>query len=180
MKPVLLLDVDGVINATAVNPDLSVWPEEAWLRCRVRAADDTWPILAARPVIAFINKIHDEGLVDVRWHTTWQWHAKRLADRIGLQQFPIADAPEYDDDQHFVASLREGRPTWWKLPAALRVLQEERRPLIWIDDDLNHELRHFDWPIGIPQLLTITPNGIEGITARHIQKITAFIDEVTG
>lgn len=179
MKPVLLLDIDGVINAISREPETRAWPEEAWVRGWVKGGDGTWPILAAQPVIDFINRLHDQELAEVRWHTTWQHEAQNLADFFGLRTFAVAEAPEYLDRQWIAKAIRDERPTWWKLSAALRVLQEEKRPLIWIDDELSYELRKFDWPTDIPPHLALTPNHIEGITARHIQKISYFIDEVT-
>lgn len=166
VRPVWLLDVDGVINACTKNPDRSIWPLDQWTAYRVRKM----PILVARPVVEFITAAHEAGTVEIRWHTTWQDMANELAAEVGLPTFPIADAPEY---RTWDLDRAAG---WWKLPAAKRVLTDEKRPLIWTDDDITYSLgrRGQDEMRALGPALLIGPNERTGLTPKHLRWISDF------
>lgn len=177
-RPVWLLDVDGVVNCITQHPNHSIWPENSWLYTEVEAAGQTWPISTSTHVIDYINNIHDEGLAEIRWHTTWQADANRLGHNIGLRNFPVAEAPEFHDRSFTARAIRDGTPAWWKFSAALRVLHEENRPLIWTDDDLERETRRYGWPFPIKPFLPIVPLQEDGLTRTHLRQISEFIEEV--
>jgi hypothetical protein len=171
MIPVWLLDVDGVINACTPKPDRNVWPLDQWRRAHVLGM----PILAAQPVLDFIAAVHHDGRADIRWHTTWQLDARTLADEFGLPTLPVAESPEY------TARLKNrvmGEDTWWKLPAAKRVLEDEGRPLIWTDDDITYSLgrRGQDEMRSLGPALLIAPNDRTGLTPKHLRWIGDFLD----
>lgn len=170
--PVWLLDVDGVVNAATKKPDRSVWPADAWIHTHATSNGHRWPILVAQPVVDFIRDVHEQGRAEIRWHTTWQEDANCLADILGLPTLPVQDAPEYGD---YFAERRNG---WWKLPAALRVVEGEGRPLVWTDDDA--------CPFDLPRAararlehtqptLIVTPSPNSGLTRKHLRKIDAFL-----
>lgn len=128
--PVWLLDIDGVVNALAMRlPD--AWPRDAWVQRVVRANVPeqgllSLPVLAARPVLEFITSVHERGAAEIRWHSTWRSAATTdLAPALGLPPIPISIAPEWT----------ARTDTWWKIPAARRVLASGRR-LVWTDDQL--------------------------------------------
>lgn len=170
MKPVMLLDLDGVINAIGdLGPDL---PLKDWKRgTACSSPGNDWPIRWSPTTVAFLNDIHARGLVEIRWHTTWQIAAWNVSDLVGLPRFDIAVAPENNWDQ--VAMKRR----WWKLPAALRVEFEENRPLIWCDDDIS-------WQLGPEsqkalrangRVLLVSPSQETGLAPRHYDKINKFL-----
>lgn len=166
-RPVWLLDVDGVINAIAIKPDRTVWPEEAWIRTTAEAQGGDWPILAAQPVLDLICEVHDRGLAEIRWHTTWQHDAvKNLAPALDLPEFPVQDDCGVDS----FAEDEDGRMAyrWWKLPAAKHVVDVEKRRLIWTDDDLNDNRRELD---AFGGHLLICPQTRLGLTPKHLRKI---------
>lgn len=73
---------------------------------------------------------------------------------------------------------------WWKLGAARRVAFDERRPLIWSDDDLAWRTRGVAREIrrmreAVP-VLTVSPDDRTGLTYRHLEVIETFIRERTG
>lgn len=127
--PVWLLDIDGVLNAVDYPTStlrFKTWPQDAWLNARITK----FPFSVAAAVRDFICKAHESGLVEIRWHTTWQEDAQKVASWLELPTFPVHHAPEAQGWDN----------AWWKLPSALRVLYLEKRPLLWTDDDINYEL----------------------------------------
>lgn len=181
--PVLLLDVDGVINACTRKPDPNAW--EHWQTGEAAASGRVWPITWSPEVVKFLTALHDSGQVEIRWHTTWQQDAQRIADLTGLPKFPVAHAPEFlaGSQEAAAAILEDRRPVWWKLPAAERVVAEEGRPLIWIDDDISDEL----WRVGgmayqigtvdAPALL-VCPNARTGLAPKHLRAMSSFLAEL--
>jgi hypothetical protein len=132
--PVWLLDVDGVLNAATKKPDRNVWPLDDWAEGCAHDGRRQWPILFARPVAAFIREVHEQGRAEIRWHTTWQQDAAVVGKLMHLPDFPVAEAPEW---HAFLAAdrVKLHDDEWWKIGAAVRVVEEEKRPLLWTDDD---------------------------------------------
>lgn len=65
MTPLLLLDVDGVLNALADDGEHVVaWPD--WRRGRAEADGTAWPILWAPAVVERLRSWHDSGLVEIQ------------------------------------------------------------------------------------------------------------------
>jgi len=94
----------------------------------------------------------------------------------------VADAPEFlAGSQEAAAAILEDRsPVWWKLPAAERVVAEEGRPLIWLDDDIADELWREGgtaYQIGTPDApaLLVCPNERTGLTPKHLRMIDSFL-----
>jgi hypothetical protein len=166
--PVWLLDIDGVLNAISSKPDRTVWPADAWREFDAtdERTNTTWPILAAEPVAAFIRDVHTSGRAEVRWHTTWQESANKVGAELGLPELEVQDAPEFRDEaEHYLG--------WWKLAAALRVIQDEQRPLIWTDDDATMGRimpTPYDQVRAFPNLL-IAPQQRIGLTRKQLRAI---------
>ncbi|WP_051366405.1 HAD domain-containing protein [Hamadaea tsunoensis] len=115
--PVWLLDVDGVINTRRPvwGPDLS--------RGTVHSDGEDYPLRWAPRLIARIRRLHETGIVDVAWCTTWCPDAGALEQLFGLPPLGIAlDAEALAGDSDSA-----------KLAAARRVRASGRR-LVWTDD----------------------------------------------
>lgn len=70
-RPQILLDIDGVLNT------YSAYPRHMYSEFQDHKVTDaqtgkTYTLIIAQEVIDFFNEIHAQGLVDIRWHTTWQ------------------------------------------------------------------------------------------------------------
>lgn len=179
-KPVWLLDVDGVLNAATKKPDRNVWPAEDWVQGRARDDTRSWPILYARPVAAFIREVHESGRAEIRWHTTWQEWARAIEELLDLPSFPVQEAPEWE------VFLDGGRTKphndeWWKIGAALRVVEEEKRPLLWTDDDADS---FWNLPAAVRTRITsaqptliVAPAPETGLCKRHLRQIDAFLTD---
>jgi len=167
--PVWLLDVDGVVNAIAGKGDPNVWPRATWRQSVVEDVQVLW----SEVVADYLRSVHQRGLAEIRWHTTWQLNApEQLAPAVGLPEWPIAESPEW------LRLSGDGR-RWWKTPAADRVVHAEGRRLIWTDDDIASEMR---WPgseihdalLG-GDVLTVSPPSAVGLTRRNLRAIDAFL-----
>jgi hypothetical protein len=170
--PVWLLDIDGVVNAVVSKPPRNVWPADAWVEVEAESAHGlSWPILTARPVVDFVRRVHDSALAEVRWHTTWREYAHNVGRALGLPEFPIQDAPEFKEESE----------RWWKLPAAQRILAEERRALVWTDDETATELSRAE-RIALRRMgraLLIGPAARTGLTRRHLRQIESFLSSIS-
>jgi hypothetical protein len=159
--PILLLDVDGVLNAvTRTDP-------RTWNDWRVNRANGI-PIRWSPSMIAALTRLSER--VEMRWLTTW-WDMTYRLEFLGLPPMKVANTrDEYLD--------RTGGPlSWWKLATAKRVVAEGR-PVIWIDDDLAHVPEALEWGKSLPKgtLLGISPATFRGITPRTIEEIEYWLD----
>lgn len=163
MKPILLLDVDGVLNAVT-DSDPKAWGD--WQQDRANGFGICW----SPKMIAALNDLADR--VEFRWLTTWWDMTERLAF-LGLHEgITVANTEEEYLD-------REGGPgSWWKLNTAKRVA-EEGRPIIWIDDDLAFDKPALEWGRSLPpgRLLGISPTTHRGLCPEHFDVIKAWLDE---
>jgi hypothetical protein len=179
-KPVLLLDVDGVINVVARKPPTHIWYADAWVETQVRTGEHNYRILAAQPVLDLLERIHVEGLAEIRWHTTWQNDTEILADALCLPSWPVAHAPEFRGGLAWIsARIRNELNPWWKVPAAERVVREEKRPLIWLDDDITWSLRRYNVDRELRDYaptLTISPDEKIGLTKKCLLRIEQFLE----
>jgi hypothetical protein len=119
---VWLLDVDGVVNVERPG---------RWLRLRrgtAQAEGTTWTLSWSPRLVKRLGRLHDRGAVELRWCTTWCPRAHELVRLFGLPRLDRALT-----DAQFASSLIYG-PGQVKAAAALAVVEQERRPLIWTDD----------------------------------------------
>jgi hypothetical protein len=170
-RPLWLLDIDGVLNALVRGPLPDIWPTDAWVqRLVVTEVPDrgrmSLPIVAARPVLEFVRRVHESGLAEIRWHSTWRGAAiTAFAPVLGLPgDIAISIAPEWSE-----------RPVlqWWKQPAAERAVAAGRR-LVWTDDDLRvfaDDTAH----LAGPDTLLLAPEPTLGLTADELDAIEAFL-----
>lgn len=182
MKPVWLLDVDGVVNAIGKTPNTSIWPRDQWSSGTASCQGREWPIMWSKVVVEFIREVHQAGRAEIRWHTTWQHEASNIETLVGLPSLGVADSPEFDNQAQYAArAILDGLPRWWKLPAAIRVVRDEQRPLLWADDDISNELgTRYDLG-NLRQhapLLTISPNQYTALTPKHLRQIAAWLTDL--
>ena len=182
-RPLWLLDVDGVLNAVTSSPDPAVWPD--WRQGTARASGEDWPIRFSPTVAATVRRLHESGLAEVRWLTTWGAEANdALRALLDLPAFavvapgvaPAVPAATRDEASAFHGATAAGRSgEWWKLSAVRDLLARERRPLIWTDDDLRHEQDAVAWARSqVPRPLLVAPAGATGLTPGHLREIEEF------
>lgn len=173
MKPIWLLDIDGVINAR-VNGIHRIWPDDEPIVTEAQGLDRGWRIVTAPAVRDYIVKIHELELAEIQWHTTWQDQANNVSDVLELPHFPVCSAPEYTE-----WSPGKRKHDWWKVPAVARVLISGR-PLIWTDDDIDYDegvLRTLELDYPDTPRLALCPSSGEGLGPKDLKKIDAFLKE---
>lgn len=153
--PLLLLDVDGVLNPYAAPACPPGYTEHALFAgeepVRVCAAHGQWlQELAAR--------------FELVWATAWGDNANRLlAPLLGLASLPVVGFPPPPFSPQD------------KLTAIRRFAQN--RPLVWIDDQLAHEAHAWAARRSTPALL-ISIEPAEGLTRPVIDQALRWADDL--
>lgn len=161
MKPKVYLDVDGVLNAVCLKPDLDVWPD--YLNTRACGGRFCY----SPSVVRMIADWHEAEVAEVVWLTTWEHEAQTLAQEIGLPHFEVA------------GPRREADFGWWKLAVVQRdVAADPGRPFVWIDDDLYYDDEAIEWlnDLATP-FLAITPAVSYGLRRDELEGIDAWLEQ---
>lgn len=118
--PLVLLDIDGVVNRVEHDEPDEAWPDEF-------SRDIRFPLRLSPTVINFFNEISRSGVAEIRWLTTWDAKAQALAPKIGFDDFLLAREPARDTG---------------KSEAALELaLRYPDRPICWLDDEVGYYVR---------------------------------------
>lgn len=164
--PVLLLDVDGVLNA--VRPDLP----EGWQRGRFNGYVLSWD----PAVVARLRGLHESGRVELQWLTTWTELADRLlAAPLGLPRGLRTHSRELLPTGY--GGALGGVAGWWKLAAAQAVAEAEPgRRIVWIDDDLADQADDTrEWLAANGQVLVVAPHYVRGLTHGELDRIESWL-----
>lgn len=161
-KPVWLLDFDGVINV-----DGNMWPGEL-MRGKARTSNGfTYSVWWPPALINAMCEIISRDVVDVRWCTSWYGYTAQLESLVGLPSLSLALT-----DNDVLYGMRCA-----KLGAALRVIEDECRPLIWTDDEvltiISDERSAFT---NNSDVLLVNTSAYDGLTPKDIEDIEQFID----
>ena len=167
--PVLLLDVDGVLNA--LRRDLP----EGWRRGTFNGYVLSWD----PTVVERLRGLHESGRVELQWLTTWTELADRLlAGPMGLPRGLRTHAREDVLPTGFLGR-QGGAPGWWKLAAARAVADAEPgRRIVWIDDDLAFQATDTStWLAANGQVLVVAPEVTTGLTHADLDRVEAWLTE---
>ncbi|TFV87399.1 HAD domain-containing protein [Blastococcus sp. CT_GayMR16] len=165
--PVLLLDVDGVLNAVCL--DLP----EGWQRGTYNGFVLSWdPTVTAR-----LRALHESGRVELQWLTTWTENAdKLLAEPMGLPRGLRTHGREDVLPTGFEGE-RRGISGWWKLAAARALAEAEPgRRIVWIDDDLAEQAADTsEWLAANAHVLVVAPDFFVGLTHAELDRVEAWL-----
>lgn len=154
-RPVWFLDVDGTI--APLGDDVS-WANTFLYDHHPTLTSASVPY---RPdILDRINRLHTEGLVEVRWLTTWEPRLTAHWEQVGLGPFTTA-SPGSDAG------------AWWKASAVEAWLTEHpTRRAVWTDDEIAR--RRPRQLLSMDRLLAISPNRYEGLTHDDLDLIEGW------
>jgi hypothetical protein len=203
-RPLVLLDVDGVLNA--LPPPGRPVPWGDWRTGYAQSSVGTFRISWSPTVVAAVRSWRE--LADVQWLTTWGHEANgSLRELLGLPELPVAgshdDPPEGPADaaqpqgagadagdasarladggavaHAAVAPAAPDRLTgrWWKFDVVRRLVRADPgRPLVWIDDDLAGQREVQEWMQRSATCLLVAPHLASGLTADHLREVEEFL-----
>ncbi len=163
-----LLDVDGVLNAARPG-----WGEAAD-QGPAFVGGIAYTLRWAPPLIQRIGSVLRSGAVEGRWATTWVDNIMQVERLLRLPPMQTAFRDlECPEDARRTSEL--------KLCAAFNVVEHERRPLIWTDDDaipLGGPDRERLLAAGVPVLL-LAPGSAHGLQPEDLADIDDFLATIT-
>lgn len=159
MKPVIYLDVDGVLNALGHENDTwgdfelhkSVVPDD------IPFGEMGFDLWLSKEMIKELASLP----ADVVWLTTWRHDApSKVAPLVDAPDWPVID---------------------WRLSKWDALAQDQRnnpRPFVWVDDGEATELNmnRIRSHVGKIPYLLIQPNSLIGLTPKDIDDIKVFLD----
>lgn len=172
--PVVLLDVDGVLNAWGPYPGSTTKNRRynALWNCKMdRGTASTngrdWTMKWAHPLMAELAALHESGAAEFRWASTWNSDIEQVERLFGLPHWPIAFE---------TAGLHWTEVAKRKRRAAAHVQDVEQRRLVWVDDaevPYHWELAHAAMTMDGRSLL-IRPKEAIGLRPEDIEAIRVF------
>lgn len=165
--PYWFLDVDGVLNC---------WP--APLFDQLMSSQDWRDEIVGRfkiwwqnPVVQRINELHEEGLAQIVWLTTWDREAADLlAPALGLPHFPVVSRG--------FGTTHQG-VDWWKWHRVQELVLPSQY-FVWTDDQLDLPMRSLVEEKYGNQGLLVTPESNPGLTLDHLSQVAQFLREIHG
>lgn len=144
-KPVLFLDVDGVLNVFS-NDEADI------LKRRIELSGDRWPhpFHPTKYTLPFMRWAWKN--FDVLWCTCWMEDANVIAKWAGLPERPC------------VATSKMGGSDF-KLTGAKLFREKDKRPVLWIEDGLFKETD--DWVAEQENFFYIHTSFRKGVTKKH-------------
>lgn len=162
----VFLDVDGVLNAV---PGGHEWWDD-WRTGRARPHGGMgYKITWSPRVASYIAGLDDRS--EVMWLTTWEDQANSwISPMLGLPEWPVAG---YNTDIW--------TPGWWKLDVVRKWWENDGRPFVWLDDDIDSDYAAREWLAGLPEgsCLYISPLSEAGLLPADLELIEAFVGEMT-
>lgn len=166
-RPLILLDVDGVLNPY-LGPLRDGYVEHRLLTYRVRLNMEHGVQL---------QKIAHETGAELVWASTWEHEANDyIGSRIGLPPLPVIEVCRKND----TVDRADYR---WKFGPVLEYAAG--RPLLWFDDDFMHYPEYEEWFLkermaaGLDTYLhTVAPE--VGLTQKDFDKALSWANKVQG
>lgn len=151
MKPLLLLDVDGVLNPLGVR-DAPGFDEHRTGGVRVLLNPDHG---------RWLSGLSDA--YDLTWATSWERDADLIAELIGL---PLG-----------LPVITFSNQSEWtvKLPDVVRHAGDRR--LAWVDDQLGPDVHAWAASRSVPTLLVETDSRV-GLAPEHVERLRAWVQRL--
>ncbi|MDF2712376.1 MAG: hypothetical protein K0R62_8028 [Nonomuraea muscovyensis] len=152
MRPLLLVDVDGVLNPFGR-------PEPGFRRYHCTIGPEAYTVhLDARHGTRLLELALATG-AELAWATTWEHHANHwIAPRIGLPELSVVPMGPARDSE-----LGE----MFKTPHVAAYVED--RPFVWFDDQVRDEdERYLRERQGLDRFLLVCVDPVGGLTRQHL------------
>lgn len=160
-RPILLLDVDGVLNV--------IGPNNPGKPIRLK---DGHPFHPTRHVLPFMRWAWPR--FEIVWCTAWRGGANAIADWAKLPRVRVADEPPSRIRRIKRLVKRKASPEeWieaygdWKVDAAKALLDGRQCPVFWLEDGLSEQAHK--WVAKRPRTHYIPTDSFEGVTPSHMK-----------
>jgi len=163
VKPIWLLDIDGVLNCGNRTAPTHLPYNYLEFQQRASSSGRQYNLIIAKEVVDFIDEMSD--FFEIVWCTTWQADANIIGKRIGLKEFRWIDKSKIDSPYH------------WKR-ATFEKLQEAKHPILWTDDQIR-EFYNYPAKVEFNNAKIIQPYIFEGLAPRHLEQIREFRDSLS-
>lgn len=151
---VWLLDIDGVINASKAG--WSAAPKSGY----AYADGNAWKMRWSPQLIERIHRVHNTGLVEILWATTWVGHTDGLERLFRLPAFNSARL--------------ESMSVPYKRLAAEDVVDSGRK-LIWTDDEAIPSAGAVHFKLVAHDSLLIAPKPSKGLRSTDLDEIDRYV-----
>lgn len=160
-KPLILLDVDGVLNAFTK-------PGPHWQEHRAAAGSGSFRVILNPDHGPMLLTLAAETGAELVWATTWEHDANlSIGPLIGLPELPVIE----------VSAGTEVPGVLWKTPAVAEYVQG--RPFVWFDDDLNRADRgYLKRHEGVGDFLIVDVGPRKGLTGRHLEMAADWLSNL--
>lgn len=171
-RPVILLDVDGVVNALGREED-HAWPDaEINTAFPVFAGGDRgWPIYTSKRLGEALLALD----VNIVWLTTWKYDANvAISPLVGLpDDLHVGDY----ERRKFSEGFQD-----WKMNFVYGFLGDFSGPVVWIDDEavpgyFKEELDSD--PELASRILIVEPDSYSGLAPYHVEFIADWLERHT-
>lgn len=183
MKPVVALDIDGVLNAINRAEVLG----HGWEDHRVKIPARHLP---ASPFISgpgdramslglclnpglhgpWISKLTE--IAEVVWATTWEHAANHsLAPLLGIEPLPVGISVRTHKPDRY--QWKTSDSIGWKSQALEKAY--DNRPLVWIDDLNKYHGQSLAERRGSQPTLIVTCDEEQGLTPEHMETVDSFL-----
>jgi hypothetical protein len=157
MKPLILLDIDGVLNPKLVRGD----------------GDSPEPHLSDAKT-ALVRRLATKGRI--AWASTWQGDlVSKLEAQLQLEMEPlrVTITPKPEDGDESTPKLRSVARWLARMEAAG---EADWDSVVWIDDVLGPDVHEWAHHFSKPVLLE-KPDPATGLTEAHVVAVQVFINE---
>lgn len=175
MTVTIAIDMDGVIAPSGIAQNEL---PTSWSPAQFFVINETYGMVAARPVRDLLIELDSHPEVEASWHTSWR-------EDVYTDLVPSLGAGE-TWPQFATRAEHRCLDQWWKLAAVRRWLDEHSDSphdhLIWIDDDIAEAITSGEIDQSITsntQLSMISPSHWRGLTSADLSWIRDLVQQHT-